>query len=518
MKRLIEKMFKLKRTKGFTLIELIVTIAILGVLVLLAAPRFSGHVQNAELTKGFADAKSIQKASEQYFMDNEDWPRLTDDPYTSEEIKAYSEHIYDTKGKEVNLDPNGNYYNIDYNKLKEYIKVPSNKEDYILQNPVGKIFYMDELTESGSNRVDYTSNKQANLRTPSKPTVTEETESSYTVTGEDGTEVKLNDGEWKTSPNLFEDLNDGETYSAYSRFKETENYSASKVSEVTEFEVEVALPWSATFTNANSTGRTGPSQSQLDSAYAGTILEKNVTSDKGIQLWTVPESGTYRIETYGAQGGTQRNGVGGFGAKIKADFYLTRETQLKILIGQQPVSTNKYNNHSSGGGGGTFVATLANTPVIVAGGGGGGHSGINGMNANVNKDGTRSSNNTGTPGTNGTGGSDGYGGGGGGFFGDGSKGTWGKEYFGGISFVNGGSGGPWNAGYENTDVGGFGGGGSTHGNCLGGGGGGGYSGGANNISGCNGGGGGGSYNSGANQENSVGNTGHGKVIITLIGK
>ena len=60
----------IKNKKAFTLVELIVTIAVLGVLVLLASPRFFGHTQNAELTKGFANAKSIEKASELYYMDN----------------------------------------------------------------------------------------------------------------------------------------------------------------------------------------------------------------------------------------------------------------------------------------------------------------------------------------------------------------------------------------------------------------------------------------------------------------
>jgi len=141
--------------KAFTLIELIVTIAVLGVLVLLASPRFFGYTQSAELTKGFANAKSIEKASELYYMDYEDWPRLTDDPYTSEEIESYSERIFDRTGHEVKLDPEGNYYDIDYDKLSDYVQVHDDKKNYILQNPVGKVFYMDNLNETGIARVDY---------------------------------------------------------------------------------------------------------------------------------------------------------------------------------------------------------------------------------------------------------------------------------------------------------------------------------------------------------------------------
>ena len=151
-----------KHKKAFTLIELIVTIAVLGVLVLLASPRFFGHTQNAELTKGFANARSIEKASELYYMDNNDWPRLTDDPYTSEEIESYSERIFNHTGQEINLDPEGNYYDIDYDKLSDYIQVPDDKKNYILQNPVGKVFYMENLNEAGIARVNYSNVKEEN--------------------------------------------------------------------------------------------------------------------------------------------------------------------------------------------------------------------------------------------------------------------------------------------------------------------------------------------------------------------
>ena len=40
----------------------------------------------------------------------------------------------------------------------------------------------------------------------------------------------------------------------------------------------------------------------IDSAYLGTNLEDKVTiNTRGIQEWTVPESGTYRIEAWGAR-------------------------------------------------------------------------------------------------------------------------------------------------------------------------------------------------------------------------
>ena len=59
------------------------------------------------------------------------------------------------------------------------------------------------------------------------------------------------------------------------------------------------------FTNAGASGREGPTQSQISTNYSGTNLADKVTiNTRGIQEWTVPESGTYSIEAWGAQGGS----------------------------------------------------------------------------------------------------------------------------------------------------------------------------------------------------------------------
>jgi len=269
------------------------------------------------------------------------------------------------------------------------------------------------------------------------------------------------------------------------------------------------------FITSGATGNVGPTQTELNIAYASTNLNGSVSSVGGIQTWTVPFTGYYFIEARGAEGGGLNSiKYGGKGASMKGKFLLNCGTVLKILVGQQGSSTfNCY-----GGGGGSFVSTFSNTPLVVAGGGGGagGLGGGNGADASIGNAGT-SGIAGGAGGSNGDGGTaiNTNGGAGAGFYTDGSGFFYMPECSTtvGKSFVNGGMGGQ----FDDWMPGGFGGGGSGWSGNGNGGGGGGYSGGGTSGSSFLGGGGGGSYNSGLSQINTQGaNTGDGLVLISYI--
>ena len=129
--------------------------------------------------------------------------------------------------------------------------------------------------------------------------------------------------------------------------------------------------FSAVFTNLNATGRYGPTT--LGSHYNSQDQDGQVTLSSGIQQWTVPHTGEYRIQAVGAAGGydiwNHSTEYRGRGARMIGTFSLCKGEIIQILVGQEgAINTVRY---GSGGGGGTFVVRGSNTPLIIAGGGGG---------------------------------------------------------------------------------------------------------------------------------------------------
>ena len=267
-----------------------------------------------------------------------------------------------------------------------------------------------------------------------------------------------------------------------------------------------------TFTNCSALGKTGPTQAACRSAYSTTWDESdsNFTVTSGIQNWTVPTSGYYYIDAYGAGG---YGAYAGGGARITDKFLLTEGEIIKILVGQVG-ETNTAASANSGAGGTFVIRTPYNTNgsiLVIAGGGAGSEGGTSqhseahasittsGNNGYAYGGGSPAANTSGSGGTSGNGGgaasSDNSGGGGGGFLTNGTTNTnW--ENSGGYAFVNGGVGGTGGLTFSSSNDGGFGGGGAAAGKGNGGGagGGGGYSGGGGGDNIANGsGGGGGSY-------------------------
>ena len=143
---------------------------------------------------------------------------------------------------------------------------------------------------------------------------------------------------------------------------------------------------SHTFTSCGGDSRYGPQLSDALATYGNISPWNDINlfniAIRGFQLWTVPETGTYRITARGARGGEESSSAGsynntpGSGGAVRADIALTVNTQVVFIVGQTPPqSTGNY--RSGSGGGATWVLkpgggyTNNNDVYMVAGGGGG---------------------------------------------------------------------------------------------------------------------------------------------------
>jgi len=89
---MLRKLNKTKNQQGFTLIELMIVIAIIGILAAIAIPQFSAYRQRAYNSAANSDLKNAATAQEAYYVDNETYTATianligTYGLYTSEKV------------------------------------------------------------------------------------------------------------------------------------------------------------------------------------------------------------------------------------------------------------------------------------------------------------------------------------------------------------------------------------------------------------------------------------------------
>lgn len=109
-------MYKKSGQRGFTLIEIMVVVVIIGILIGLVAPNVLGRVDKARVTAAKADIATLEQALEMYRLDNHTYPStdqgleaLIVKPGGEPAAKNWNPEGYLKKSK-LPLDPWGNAY------------------------------------------------------------------------------------------------------------------------------------------------------------------------------------------------------------------------------------------------------------------------------------------------------------------------------------------------------------------------------------------------------------------------
>ena len=105
--------------------------------------------------------------------------------------------------------------------------------------------------------------------------------------------------------------------------------------------------------------------------YTGdTVFDFDYTG--GEQTFIAPVSGTYKLETWGAQGNASLNGQGGYGGYSNGNIKLTADSEIFINVGGSGAS-GAYNNYlpnvssSLKGGGATHIASVSGNLYLLSG-------------------------------------------------------------------------------------------------------------------------------------------------------
>ncbi|HHT98009.1 MAG TPA: hypothetical protein GXZ90_08980 [Clostridiales bacterium] len=149
--------------KGFTFIELLVIIVILGILILLALPRFKGHIENAHLAHIKNDVKVAEGiATPELFENNNEWPKYWE-PVDKDWLVLIAERnaLYETKGL-----VDGEIEDDEYARMTKESFTTKLKGDFYV-NKGGKAYYVNNADKiaimSHEMRVELNNDNEYNV-------------------------------------------------------------------------------------------------------------------------------------------------------------------------------------------------------------------------------------------------------------------------------------------------------------------------------------------------------------------
>lgn len=401
---------------GFTLVELLAVIVILAVVLVISVPRIQEVIDSTRLKALESSAKLILKGADKVYtaksMDDS-W-NITSDPITCDYVVELNEKDY--KSCTLSL--------VD-NRMSIVLYGSSTFNEYKCVNTINdlncyKLTNININFDGNGGDISYTSKKyKMDSKYIELPTANK---TGYTFLG---WYTNATEGELITPNSNVDFISDSTLYAHYEINNYNINYDLDggiidAKESYTYFDDTYTLPmplksgyiflgWTGSNGDTASLNVTIPINSMEDKSYKANWRknEENFAYTGNYQTFIAYESGTYKIELWGASGGPEvesRGNIGGYGAYTSGNIYLNKGDTLYFYVGAGYKEKSTFGGAGSGdltgswndshdgkyaAGGATDVrlvsgaynnSTSLNSRIMVAAGGGGGNNGdANGM-------------------------------------------------------------------------------------------------------------------------------------------
>jgi len=125
-----------KSSKGFTLLELLVVVAIIGALAAIAIPVYSNYVDKARVTVAISTLDTVRKNFEIFHIDNQEYPTPPINFITGQDNAAPPRTVFSTMLlDQINDDLTVPYYNTVTNGYYMTARVKDKKQTVLTLTP-----------------------------------------------------------------------------------------------------------------------------------------------------------------------------------------------------------------------------------------------------------------------------------------------------------------------------------------------------------------------------------------------
>ncbi|MBH5985662.1 pilin [Neisseria meningitidis] len=144
--------------KGFTLIELMIVIAIVGILAAVALPAYQDYTARAQVSEAILLAEGQKSAVTEYYLNHGEWPsnNTSAGVATSTDIKGkYVEKVEVAKGViTAEMKSSGVNKEIQGKKLSLWAKRQAGSVKWFCGQPVTRAATAADVTADGTNKID----------------------------------------------------------------------------------------------------------------------------------------------------------------------------------------------------------------------------------------------------------------------------------------------------------------------------------------------------------------------------